>query len=166
MTELSPRLALPLLQAGQAQKELFHNEALIRLDAVVHVSVASIATDTPPSSPSPGECWIVGASPSGNWTGHATRLAMWSEGGWRFVAPVVGMQAWLKDRGVRAWYDGSAWQAGPLPTDGVAVGGTRVVGMQRPAIAEPAGGGTVDGEARATLAAVLVALRDHGLIAT
>ena len=33
MTELSPRLALPLLHAGQAQKELFVNEALTIADA-------------------------------------------------------------------------------------------------------------------------------------
>ena len=32
----TPRWALPFLFAGQAQKEMFHNEALVRIDALVH----------------------------------------------------------------------------------------------------------------------------------
>lgn len=41
MTDLpTPRLALPLLQPGQAQKEMYHNEALARLDLAVQPAVA------------------------------------------------------------------------------------------------------------------------------
>ncbi|MGL4312420.1 MAG: DUF2793 domain-containing protein, partial [Sphingomonas sp.] len=32
MAETTSRLALPLLAAGQAQKEMFHNEALALID--------------------------------------------------------------------------------------------------------------------------------------
>ena len=46
------------------------------------------------------------------------------------------------------------------------VGGERVVGPRGAAIATPAGGTTVDAEARTTLADVLAALRGHGLIAS
>lgn len=46
------------------------------------------------------------------------------------------------------------------------VGGVPVVGARGAAIAGPAGGGAVDAEARATLDAVLGALRAHGLIAS
>jgi hypothetical protein len=40
-----------------------------------------------------------------------------------------------------------------------------VVGPQAAAIADPDGGAVVDGEARTAIAAILAALRSHGLIA-
>jgi hypothetical protein len=46
----------------------------------------------------------------------------------------------------------------------VLVDGVKVVGARQPAIADPTGGTSVDGEARDTLRAVLAALRGHGLI--
>jgi hypothetical protein len=46
--ERTPRLALPLLQPGQAQKETTHNEALAVLDLVVQASVLAVGTNVPP----------------------------------------------------------------------------------------------------------------------
>src|SRR3546814_12942418 len=37
----------------------------------------------PPQTPAPGECWIVGDAPSGDWAGWAGALACWTHGGWR-----------------------------------------------------------------------------------
>jgi hypothetical protein len=51
----SPRWALPLLAAGQAEKELIHNEALVRLDLMVQPSVITVGISTPPEAPSDGE---------------------------------------------------------------------------------------------------------------
>jgi hypothetical protein len=42
--------------------------------------------------------------------------------------------------------------------------GVQVVGTRASAIASPAGGTTVDSEARATIGQLLEALRQHGLI--
>ena len=50
--------------------------------------------------------------------------------------------------------------------DGVVIDGNQVVGGQAAAIANPAGGTTIDLESRATLNQILDALRGHGLIAT
>lgn len=166
MTELSARFALPLLQPGQAQKELFHNEALARIDALLHPAVAAIATNDPPGSPSIGQGWIVGATPTGGWIGKAGQIASWTSGGWRFLAPRAGLTAWLGDAGRWAWHDGTAWRNGALPTGGIAVSGVQVVGVQQPAINAVSGGSTVDSEARAALASILAAMRVHGLIAT
>jgi hypothetical protein len=55
---------------------------------------------------------------------------------------------------------------GDLACRRVTVDGLAVLGARRPAIAAPVGGGTTDQEARATVSAILDALRSHGLIAS
>ena len=81
MVETSARLALPLLVPGQAQKEMFHNEALATIDLALQASVAAVGTEAPPAAPSPGQCWIVGPRPTGDWAGQAGALAGWTAGG-------------------------------------------------------------------------------------
>ena len=48
MADGTDRLRLPLLTAGQAQKEVTHNEALLLLDLLVHASVQSAGLTSPP----------------------------------------------------------------------------------------------------------------------
>lgn len=160
MVEETDRLALPLIAAGQAQKEIFHNEALSRIDILLCGSVISSGLDTPPASPLPGECWIVGPSPTGAWTGEAGAVAGWTAAGWRFIAPRAGMSLWDEAAGGAVTHDGSDW----VP-DALLIGGVQVVGPQRPAIADPSGGATIDVQARTAVSDILASLRAHGLIA-
>lgn len=165
MTDSTARLALPFIASGQAQKELFHNEALARIDALLQPAVESIQLDVPPVAPSAGQCWIVGTAPSGAWEGHSQAIAAYSDGGWRFVAPIAGMLVWsLADR-LPAMFDGAAWIVGAINARHLLVGGVPVVGAQQSAIADPAGGTMADAEARGAISAILEALRSHGLIA-
>ncbi|MBR0553901.1 DUF2793 domain-containing protein [Stakelama marina] len=159
------RLALPMLRAGKAQKEVSHNEALTLLDMLVQASVEAVGVDDPPASPQPGQCWIVGAAPNGAWAAHAGALACWTPGGWRFAAGRAGMRCWSLADGFAVRFDGDGWIAGDLAAARVVIGGNQVVGQQRPAIAEPAPGSNEDAEARAVIGDILVALRTHGLIA-
>lgn len=163
MSDASARLALPLLQAGQAQKEVAHNEALAAIDLLLQAAVEAVAA-TPPASPAVGQCWIVGAGAGGAWGGRAGCLAGWSEAGWRFATPAEGMAAWIKGAGVPARFAGGAWSIGTIAGDRVTIGGVQVVGARQPAIMPPSGGATVDTEARAAIGAVIVALKAHGLI--
>ena len=166
MTELSDRFALPLLSAGQAQKELYHNEAMALIDLLAHAAVEDHGLDTPPATPSPGQCWIVGSSPSGAWAGHAGALAGWSGGGWRFVTARRGMVAWDIGAGYWLHHDGSDWVAGDVPATSLRIGGVQVVGAQNTAIPDPTGGSFTDAEARSAIVLILNALRMHGLVAT
>ena len=141
----TPNLAMPLLFAAQAQKEMTHNEALVVIDALLPGCVQAVASDPSLLDPAGGEAWIVGADPVGAWASRAGQIAISTEGGWRFVPPVDGMR--LKDRteGIVLAFDGTAW-------------------LEPPAIGAPTGGTIVDTEARATIAALLSALHQVGIL--
>jgi hypothetical protein len=162
MTEQSARFALPFILPGQAQKELFHNEALAAVDGLLHPAVEGSAA-APPAEPEEGACWSVAAGASGAWQGQDGRLALATAGGWRFLTPVTGMSMWDKAAGFERRWTGTAWSDGKVAAAGLAVGGQQVVGPRLPALAEPAGGTVADVEARAAIAALIVALRSHGL---
>lgn len=164
--ETSVRLGLPLLQVGQAQKEVSHNEALALLDLAVQPVVEAVGVNAPPASPALGACWIVGTTPSGVWTGQGGAIAGWTRGGWRFVAPRIGMAVWSRADSAFARYETTGWIIGTLAGKRLVLGGQAVVGSRLPAIANPVGGTLTDGEARATIGQILGALRTHGLIDT
>ena len=164
MTERSARFALPLLQPGQAQKEVFHNEALTAVDLLLEAAVEGAPIAAPPATPQTGQCWIVAAGATDAWAGQDDRLAGWTAGGWRFLSPQPGMRVWNKAEGLWLHWDGFAWSDGSLPAAGLVVAGERVVGPRQPGIASPSGGTTIDGEARAAIISIIVALETHGLI--
>lgn len=164
--ETTQRLALPLIVPGQAQKELFHNEALLLLDAAVAGAVEELARNDPPQSPAAGACYLIGDAPTGEWALYAGHLAAFSGAGWRYVAPVVGLKVITKTSGITATYMPNGWEVGIIRAAQILVEGEQVIGAQAAAIADPAGGGVVDSEARIAVAGVLSAMRQHGLIAS
>jgi hypothetical protein len=166
MTELSDRLKMPLLAAGQAQKEVTHNEALAMADMLVQPVVMSVAPASVPASPSIGQCWIVGTGATGAWSGKDGHLACWTSGGWRFSQPFVGMSAWSLADATLVRRSANAWVIGASNAKSYAVDGIQLVGAQRPAIAPPTGGTVIDTQARIAIAAILDTLRTHGLIAS
>jgi len=161
---VTPRLALPFLSAGQAQKEFFHNEALQTLDALVAGSVEEGPRAAPPAAPTVGACYVVGSPPTGEWAGKAQSVAAFTTGGWRFVAPVEGMSLYVKASGNWATYRLGTWETGTLRGSSVVLGGQQVVGSRGGAIASANGGTTIDVQARAAIDQILAALRQHGLI--
>lgn len=106
------RLALPLLDPAQAQKHVTVNEALVRLDALVQVNLASIGGTTPPGSPAEGEVHAVGNGATGLWAGQDGYLALYLNGGWAFVAPSIGFRGWNASAGVPVTFDGVDWIEG------------------------------------------------------
>lgn len=158
------RFALPLLYPGQSQKELFHNEALTLADALFQPCVEAAGGNSPPPEPVAGQCWIIGDTPTGAWAGEARALALWTPGGWRFVAPREGMAVWVADEALTARYVADAWQTGRLQGSRLDLDGEQVVGPREPGIDDPDGGATVDAEARIAITAILETLRAHGLI--
>lgn len=132
------------MHAAQAQKEITHNEALVLVDALLPRAARALLNDPASLSPQPGEAWIVGPAPVGHWSGQAARIAIFTEGGWRFATAPSGLELLDETAAVRRRFDGSSWVA-------------------YPGISAPTGGAVVDVEARAVLVQVLDALHRAGL---
>ena len=109
--DATSNLQLPFIMAAQAQKHVTHNEALRALDAVVQLMVLDKDLSTPPGSPAEGARYIVAASPTGAWAGHAGHIAAYQDGAWAFYAPVEGWLAWAADEDALYVWTGSAWTA-------------------------------------------------------
>ena len=165
MSNGTARLGLPMLEAGQAQKELTHNEALAAIDLMIGSSVEEAERNDPPAEPNAGQCWLVGSAPIGPWSGMTDAIAGWTDGGWRFIVPVEGMTVWDLARKLTWRWSGAEWRPGEIMGTRLILGGTQVVGSQGAAIAAPAGGDVADTEARSAVVSILAALRLHGLIA-
>ncbi len=111
MSQTSPSLALPLIQAAQAQKHVTHNEAVELLDLLVQLVVQAFDATTPPGTASEGQAWTIGAGASGAWSGRTGQIASWRGGGWLFVIPSPGWRAWgLTEAEIRV-YSGANWVA-------------------------------------------------------
>lgn len=107
----TPRLALPHIIGGQALKHITHNEALMRLDALVQASVEARSLDTPPSAPLEGEAWIIPPDANGAWAGHETELVVWQAGAWRFYDPAAGWLVFDRATGALCVFSGGHWIA-------------------------------------------------------
>lgn len=162
--EQTDRHQLPMIQPGQAQKEMTHNEALVRLDMLVMAAVEGIA-NAPPDAPALGDCWIVGPAATGAFADRVHAIAGWTDGGWRFVMPREGATTFVNEAGSRAIFRNAAWQVGVENLTELRVGGERVVSARQPAIMRPAAGDRQDTEARIAIDTIIDVLSAHGLIA-
>ncbi|MEQ1510535.1 MAG: DUF2793 domain-containing protein [Sphingopyxis sp.] len=140
------RLNLPLLAAGQAQKELTHNEAITKIDALLFPRAELAGLNTPPTTPLPGQCWLLGATPTADWAGMAFHLALWTSAGWRFSVLPLGSRVAVGANQTLWTLNASGWQVAA-------------------AITSPTAGTTIDVECRAAVTALLQALRSIGIIA-
>lgn len=139
---VTPRIGMPMLFAGQSQKETTVNEALIALDMLLGGGVQGVRS-APPAAPSAGQVWIVGNLATGAFVGRTDALAGWSEGGWRFIQPSPGMRVQdMEAGGTRIFANG--WQLAQTPPS-------------------PTGGPVIDAEARGTIVAIIAALKVAGI---
>jgi hypothetical protein len=120
----TPRLSLPLLAAGQAQKHVTHNDALTRLDALVHLVVDSRTQTASPATPTELSAYIVPEGGGGAFAGRTDQVALFEDGGWTFLAPRTGWQAWVADEGEHNLWTGTEWRRdSPLSSLGASLWG-------------------------------------------
>ena len=142
----TPRFSLPLLYAGQSQKELYVNEGFFLADALMHCAIESESA-TPPTSPVDGQSWLIATGASGVWAGEAGKLACHQGGHWILVQPTNGMVILNKATGQLIRRVGGVWKAPTAP-------------------AQPSGGTVVDSQARDSINLLLQKLRDAGIFPT
>lgn len=106
------RLALPAIDAAQAQKHVTHNEALTLLDALTQLAVESRTLTAPPGSPAEGACYIPAAGAAGAWSGWSGQIALFSGGGWLRMIPMSGFKAWVKAERLTVTYEDGLWRDG------------------------------------------------------
>lgn len=86
---------------------------LLKLDHVgLHLSVKDRDLATPPGSPANGDTYIVAGSPTGAWSGHAGKVAVYNGSGWSIYTPRTGWVAFIEDEVKLSAYYSSAWSAG------------------------------------------------------
>lgn len=158
------RFKIPLLSAGQAQKEFTHNEALERIAALLCPVVDGAPQTAPPANPAIGACYLVAAGGAGDWAGQDGAIACFTVGGWRFIEPVEGVIVTARSSGEPLQWRSGAWESGISRCQQVRIGGQTVLRERQPDVPDPAGGAVIDGESRAALVAILGALRAHGII--
>jgi len=111
MPDTTPNLSLPLLMQSQAQKHVTHNEALGRLDTLVQAVALTRAMTTPPSDANEGDCHIVPAGATGDWTGQEGRLAVYSQTAWAFISAKQGWQVFSIEDSAPLVFNGVEWTA-------------------------------------------------------
>lgn len=107
--------------AGASNWDSWMNPNMALLDRVIFLDVVQRSLDTPPGSPTNGQRWHVGASPTGAWSGQAGKIAVRANSTWVFITPKEG---WLMtsqaDAAKLYKYQGSAFvQVGGNPTENV-----------------------------------------------
>jgi hypothetical protein len=110
MSDNTTHLGLPYVANKQAQRHIFHDEALRILDALVMLSVNDRDLSAPPASPVEGDRYIVKAPGSGAFAGKDNRIAHYADGAWFFYAPSRGWLCHVADESALLAWDGTAWQ--------------------------------------------------------
>lgn len=102
-------LSLPYIFPSQAQKHVTHNEALLKLDAIVQLSVESQNLTSPPESPVDGARYIVPTSATGGFSEQTGRIAAFQDEVFQFIDPQAGWLCYIMDETAWHYFDGSAW---------------------------------------------------------
>ncbi|MFO6446850.1 DUF2793 domain-containing protein [Erythrobacter sp. NE805] len=111
----------------------------------MHAHAVKASQPAPPASPVEADCYRVTAPATGAWASREDSIAVAIAGDWHFVAPRHGMA--IFDRaGDCLLVFRSGWQRAQAP-------------------AAPTGGAVVDAEARASLTALIAALKAVGILA-
>ncbi len=121
MSDDTPRLKLGQLVDGQEMDAMAINEPLIQIDAFTGIWLLGQFVNTPPSAPADGDTYLLGAAPTGAWSGYAYKIAYCLDGAWRFYAPFDGLRAVVAATGAFIVYHGGTWSDFSPPPSGTEV---------------------------------------------
>lgn len=86
---------------------------LLLIGRAMQLAVIDRDLTAPPGSPSEGDLYIVPAGATGDWAGHATQVAVYTNSAWGFHSPKEGWIAYIKDEAkISAYKTATGWSAG------------------------------------------------------
>lgn len=136
--------SLPMLFAGQAQKEFFVNQSFAMIDGLLQLAIDASLPD-PPVNAEDGETFRILPQATGEWVGQDDKIAIKIAGGWNYFEPNEGMRVFDRTAD-RFLLFRSSW-------------------IQALAPAVPSGGQIIDSQARAAIEDLIQALRNAGIFA-
>lgn len=117
----TPDYGIETVAQQQANPEVTINTAIFQLQMLSGIGVIGVQ-NSPPGSPTEGDCYVVGTSGSGAWAGKSNCIAGYLNGAWIFVpgfnssgtqitpgARHAGMHVWRQDTNAVYRWNGSAW---------------------------------------------------------
>ena len=141
------RHRMPYLAVAQANKEVTHNEALARIDALLHPVIKGTLGSPPPlATTDAGQAWLIAPGGSGEWQGRDGQIAYSVGGSWRYIEPTEALRVKNVAAGADMIRIGNQWIAAP-------------------SVANPQSGTVIDVEARTAIAALLSHFRTIGQFA-
>ncbi len=140
MSDTTPNLRLPYIQAAQAQKHVTHNEAIRALDASCRFR--SRVARSPHRPPHLRKAQGSSSRPAHRaWMGFAPHIAAFQDGAWTKYNAREGWLVWVEDEDRLYAFDGAAWSVAggqslnPAPLVGV---NTTADSTNRLAVSAPA----------------------------
>ncbi len=109
----SPKLDLPYILSGQAQKHVTHNEAISLIDCLVQMTVKSADTATQPEHVSEGDMYILPDQMTGSKWEHMSpaSLAVYTGGAWKEIIPKIGWICAVVDTSSLLMFSSEGWQS-------------------------------------------------------
>lgn len=108
------RLELPFLQAGQALKNITHNEALNRLDSGLYLSCSDMSASVLPSDMPEGTALIISEMAGSDLSERIGQIGVYLATGWVWFLPKAGWTVWDQTTQTLRVFDGLDW-VGPAP---------------------------------------------------
>jgi hypothetical protein len=93
----TPLLGITEMEANQAQPEVIFNEAVRMLEAMSPLQAHDKDLAAPPGAPTDGDRYIVPPGATGAWQDHGFAIALYLNGGWRFISPIAGWKCYVED---------------------------------------------------------------------
>ena len=85
MTTTSAVLGLPYIASSQSQPDVTHNQAVAMLQIMIAGGAISVGLNTPPGSPTEGDVYVIGTSPTGVWAGKPNVVAGYFLSQWLYL---------------------------------------------------------------------------------
>jgi hypothetical protein len=76
---------------------------------LTHLKECISVLNTPPGSPTTGDRYVIGTSPTGAWSSDANHIAEYNGATWDFTTPSTGNTVWLTSSSYSVSWNGSIW---------------------------------------------------------